>query len=175
MKILLILAPIVVGILATLATAIVIGAVLPRHHTATRSVRLSAPPEKIWAILTDFPSHPAWRTKVTAMEPQPAQHGRAVWKEVRSDGWGMPLRVESQDPPRRMVTRIADDKLPFGGTWTYELAPDAGGTRLRITEDGEIKVAPFRYMAALMDKSGTIRQYLADLSKKLGETPAIEP
>jgi hypothetical protein len=28
------------------------------------------------------------------------------------------------------VPRIADLNLPFGGTWTYELAPDPQGTAL---------------------------------------------
>lgn len=175
MKILLILAPLLVGIIAAVATAFVIGAVLPRHHTATRSVRLAASPDAVWALLTDIPSQPSWRTKLTGVERLPDENGHAVWKEVRSDGWGMPLRVEMLDPPRKMVTRVADEKLPFGGTWTYEIRAENGMTRLRITEEGDIKIAPFRYLSAFMDKSGTIRQYLADVCARLGESAAIEP
>jgi hypothetical protein len=45
------------------------------------------------------------------------------------------------------VTRIADERLPFGGTWTWELEPNDGGTRLSITADGFVRPALFRVMA----------------------------
>lgn len=74
-----------------------------------------------------------------------------------------------------MVTAIADESLPFGGTWTWQLAPEGAGCALRITEDGFVKPAPFRYISRIMGYDSTIRGYLTDLSRKFGEEPKIEP
>ena len=53
----------------------------------------------------------------------------------------VPFEVVSQDPPRRQVVRVIDDDQPFGGTWTWELAPNGSGTRVTLTEDGFVKSA----------------------------------
>ena len=77
-------------------------------------------------------------------------------------------RVESV-PPRRMVTRI-DPGLPFGGTWTYHLVPEAEGTALTITEDGEVYNPVFRFVSRfVMGHTATIDTYLKYLKIKLGE------
>jgi len=77
-------------------------------------------------------------------------------------------------PPARLVTKIAD-KLPYGGMWTYELAPDGPGTSLRITEDGEVYNPIFRFVSRfVMGHTATIDASLRDLGKKLGEDVKIE-
>jgi uncharacterized protein YndB with AHSA1/START domain len=175
MKWLLIGLPIVVAIIAAVLTVVVIGALMPRTHTATRSARFALSPEALWAIVSDFEGRGGWVPGVKGVERLPDRNGHPVWKDVRGDGWGMPMEVEVFEPPRRMVTRIADEKLPFGGRWTWEVSVDGAGSRLRITEDGEIKVAPFRYFAALGDMSSTMRGVLTALGKKTGQGVAIEP
>lgn len=168
MKFLLIVAPLVVGLVAALGFVILVGSFLPRDHVATRSARYAAAPQAVWDIVSDFPSHPSWRG-VKSMEQLPDRDGHAVWKEVGSWGDAMTVEVQTLDPPRRMVTRIADDSLPFGGTWTYELTPDGGGTRVRVTEDGFVKPAAFRYISRLTGHTGTMEKYLRALGRKLGE------
>ena len=70
--------------------------------------------------------------------------------------------------------RIADPDLPFGGTWTYEITPDGGGSRLTITEDGEIYNPLFRFMARFVfGYEGTIASYMSSLEKRLAG-PAAE-
>ena len=73
------------------------------------------------------------------------------------------------EPPRRMVGRIADPKLAFGGTWTYELAPVGGGCEVRITEDGEVYNPVFRYVSKATGHAGTIEKYLRALGRKFGQ------
>jgi hypothetical protein len=66
---------------------------------------------------------------------------------------------------------VVDDGLPFGGTWTRELAPAGGGTRLTITEDGFIRNPIFRVMSRLFFPStGTINGYLRALATELGDS-----
>ena len=82
----------------------------------------------------------------------------------------MTLVVERMEPPRLLVGRIADPGLPFGGTWTYEIVPVSDGSRLRITEDGEIYNPIFRFMARfIFGYEGTIRGYMASLQKRLAQ------
>ena len=66
--------------------------------------------------------------------------------------------------------KIADPDLPFGGTWTYELKPSGSGTRVTITEDGEVYNPIFRFMShVFFSQSATIETYLKSLGKKYGE------
>ena len=58
--------------------------------------------------------------------------------------------------------------LPFGGSWTYELIPTAGGTMLRITEDGEVYNPLFRFISRfVLGHYKSIDQYLDDLERRL--------
>jgi hypothetical protein len=69
-----------------------------------------------------------------------------------------------------MVTRIADPEQPFGGTWTFELAPADGGTRLTITERGEVYNPIFRALGRFVfGHTATIDQYLRALGAAFGD------
>ena len=59
----------------------------------------------------------------------------------------MTLETIEASPLSRLVLRIADPDLPFGGKWTYELQPSANGSRVTITEDGEVYNPIFRFMS----------------------------
>jgi hypothetical protein len=76
--------------------------------------------------------------------------------------------VEQSVPNQRLVTRIADKALPFGGSWTYELTPTQTGTSLRVTENGEVYNPVFRFMSRFVfGHQRTMDGYLADLEKRL--------
>jgi uncharacterized protein YndB with AHSA1/START domain len=76
-------------------------------------------------------------------------------------------RVEIE-PPTRLVTRIADPDLPFGGTWTFDLVEEGEGTRLTITEHGEVHNPVFRFMSRyVFGHAATIEQFLEDLGRRL--------
>ncbi len=74
------------------------------------------------------------------------------------------------------MVRIADRKLPFGGTWSFDIAPAAGGeSDLRVTEDGEVYNPIFRFMARFVfGYTASIEGYLRDLGTKFGQTVRIE-
>ncbi len=170
-----ILAPIVVGLIAAVATMGVAGMFLPKAHLATRSLKLGRPPEEVWAVISDFQAATSWRSGIKSVERSPDQDGHPVWRETDRRGHAVPFEVVELSPPRRMVMRIADPKLPFGGRWTYALEPESGGCRLRITEDGEIYNPMFRYIAKLMGYTGTMDAYLKALGAKLGGAGPVEP
>jgi uncharacterized protein YndB with AHSA1/START domain len=146
---------------------VVVGWALPVKHSASRHATFSAPPEVVWQTITDFEAFPGWRSDVKKVERLPDRDGRLVWVEEGRNG-RLTLAVESSEPPRRLVLRIADPTLPFGGTWTYAIAPASSGTTLTITEDGEIYNPVFRVMARFVfGYESTLAAYLASLGKKL--------
>ena len=137
------------GFVALLLLMAAIGAVLPRDHLAARQATFAKPPDAVWSAMNDV-----MRDFETKM--------------------GIKSVVDVDERPRRKVTRIADDKLPFGGRWIYELEPVADGTRLRITEDGFVKNPIFRFISALTPNA-TKTRFLRSLARQLGVETAVEP
>jgi uncharacterized protein YndB with AHSA1/START domain len=162
---------IILGVLVGLVAVVwIIGALLPKSHVATRMARYNQPPEKIWEAITDVEGMKAWRSELKAVERLPDKNGKPAWVEDMGNVGKMPLEVEVLEPPRRLITRIASTKLPFGGTWTFEIAPAEGGATLRITETGEVYPAFFRFMSRfIFGYTSTIETYLKDLGRKFGE------
>ena len=79
----------------------------------------------------------------------------------------IPLYFEKMERPSLLVTRIADPKLPFGGTWTYRLAPAAGGTQVTITEDGEVYNPFFRFMSRFVfGYQATLNEFAKNLEAR---------
>jgi uncharacterized protein YndB with AHSA1/START domain len=152
------------SLVALVALIAIVGLLLPRNHVETRSATVAAPPERVFAIVTNVADYPRWRRSLSAIEVQPPVDGRLRWVEV-SGGDRLPLEIVERDAPRRVVTRITDPALPFGGTWTFELAPDGQGTRVTITERGEIRNPIFRALARFVfGYATTMETWLADLA-----------
>jgi len=160
---------VIVMVAVLVAVACVIGWMLPQGHTSTRTLRLKQSPATVWAAISDAQAMPSWRLNVVKVERVPDQNGHAVWRESYKNGDSLPLEMVESTPPTRLVGRIADPKLPFGGTWTYEIAPVEGGCTLTITERGEVYNPIFRLVSRFMNQAATIEEYLSYLARKFGE------
>lgn len=157
------------GILSLLVIIpIGVGSVLPEDHTATSYVDLGLPADTVWALVRDFQAYSSWWPDVHSTERLPDHDGHEAWKHVQTTG-ELPIEVIEESPPSRLVTRILDDEMPFGGTWTYELVESADGTRVTITEDGQIHSPLFRFVSRfLMGHHGTMDRYLESLGAARG-------
>ncbi len=156
------------ALLAVIALTAAIGATLPVRHTASREAVYPASRDSLYALITNVDGFASWRSGLERVEVRPPVAGRARWVEVSGDGAILLEAVESV-PGVRRVTRIADPELPFGGTWTFELEEAAGGTRLRITEDGEVDNPIFRFLSRFVfGHEGAIERFLADLAAATG-------
>jgi uncharacterized protein YndB with AHSA1/START domain len=175
MKWLMILGPLLIGLIAAVGSVALIGSLLPVGHRASRAAHLNRPRDEVWAVLTDFASHPSWRPKLRAVERLPDHEGHQVWKEIDKHGEALPIEFEVIEPPHRLIGRITDPGLPFGGTWTYELTPTEGGCTLRITEDGEVYNPIFRYVSRATGHAGTMEGYLKALGRKFDQDVTIVP
>jgi uncharacterized protein YndB with AHSA1/START domain len=166
---------IVLGALVLLvAVLMLVGSFLPREHRATCRATFRASADTLFALLSDVDAYPGWRDGVKSVHHVEPIAGKPAFIEESKHG---PIRyaIETSEPPRRLVLRVADDSLPYGGTWTFELSPHADGTTLSITENGFIKPAFFRVMAwAFFGYHAAIEEYLAGLAKRLGEGVTAE-
>jgi hypothetical protein len=184
MRTVLVAAGIIVGVLVLIVAVVaLVGMMLPQNHVAARTVRVRQTPDVVFAIISDVEKVPTWRADVTRVEILPIDNGRMMFREHGSDA--VTYRVELSEPPRRRVVRIADANLPYGGTWTYELAPGGGAggdtapltplTQVTITERGEVYNPIFRFMSRFVfSHHATIDAYLIALGKKLGESVTPE-
>lgn len=124
-------------LVAVIALVVAIGAALPVKHVVSRSVRLRRTPEEVWAVIVK--------------PPQDGVHYEQV--EVQ--------------PPRKLVTRIADKNLPYGGAWTYQIIPEQEGCSLVITENGEVYNPVFRFVSRfIMGHTATLDAYLKKIEQE---------
>ena len=154
------------GLVSLVAVIAIVGWLLPVGHVASRTAAVGRPPADVYALVADVASYSQWWSGISKVEMLPAEPGVVRFREHMTSG-AVVMEVVEAVPPQRFVTRIADPDQPFGGTWTFEIAPAPHGSRLRISEDGEIYNPLFRFMARFVfGYEGTINAYLAALEAK---------
>jgi len=165
---------ILLGIVGLLLLVTIIGWLLQRDHVATRIGHYRQKPEVIWEAITNVDAMPSWREGLKSVQKLPDHNGLPAHIEVTTSGT-IPFATVEMDPPRKLVSRIAGEKLPFGGTWTFEIAPTDEGATLRITERGWVSNPFFRFMSRFVfGQTSTIEGFLRSLAKKFSEPPRIE-
>lgn len=157
-------------VLGALLAVTVIGAFLPREHRAVRRAEFHQDQQTIWRTVADFTLLPSWMPGVEAVAPAERPGGNPAWTLATTDG-DMTIEVVEADIPNRLVTRIVDSGGPFGGTWTYDITPVEGATRVTITEDGWISNPMYRFLARyVFGTAGTLDAALRGLGDHFGET-----
>jgi len=165
----------VLSLIVLVGVVALIGALLPRGHVAARAAVYRRPPQEVWDAIHGFAAYPEWRRDTAKVEVLPPVDGRERFRETNRFGI-VTFSVDEADPPRRMVTRIADNGLAFGGSWTYELTAVPGGTRLAITERGEVYNVFFRFLSrTVFSPHATIDTMLRALGARFGESVTPGP
>ena len=167
----LILIIIVIVVIVALLVAVVafVGFRLPMQHTSSRSIVLHQSPQQVYDVVRDFSSAPTWRTDLKSVEVQNQPNGKVHFREDGSQGT-VNYELVEDIPGRRLVTRILDTDLGYSGKWTYGFTPEGSGTRVTITEDGEVSNVFFRFMSRyVFGHTATMDSYLTSLAKRFGE------
>ncbi len=144
-----------------------VGRSLPEKHTSRFSITLPVPPATVWAVITDYPKMPDWWPAVKAIRLETRPDGEVWTWNQDSRGREIAFRTIGEKAPQHLVREIVGDNLPFGGTWTFDLAPEASGTKLTLTEDGFIKPPLFRFIGTYfigLDK--TMKDFSTNLQKR---------
>ena len=126
-----------IGTAATLAAAIPAGlgaafAAAARAAFETE-IFIAAPPETVWALLTDPAEHAGWNPMIRGVQGRFAPGERPRLTMVTPQGSSMTFRprILVADPGRelRWLGRLGLPRL-FDGEHYFRLVPEAGGTRL---------------------------------------------
>lgn len=169
MKIVLI---VIAALFVIVGLVLVVGAMLPRQHQATREITLNRPPQEIYSLVRDFGSAASWRRNLLRVELLEDVNGLARFREVSKDG-SVTYEVVEDVPGERLVTRILDRDLGYSGSWTYEFSPTGNGTRIRITEDGDVSNILFRFVSRFVfGHTSTLDEYLLALAANFGQNVA---
>lgn len=144
----------IASLVALVAAVAIYGSTQPREHQVARTVVLPQSPAEVFAIVSRPADYPCWRPEVSRI--QILSHTPLRYVEHTDDG-AVRYAVDEAVPDERLVVRIADDDLLYGGAWTFEVEPEGQGTALTITERGFVDNVVVRGMAAmLMDPSASI-------------------
>jgi hypothetical protein len=156
-----------VGVLVLLVVGVtVIGALLPQRHVVTRTALFKASPEKLFALIA---GNQDWRPDVKGCE-RITDGGKQFQRETSKHGETILYELEGSKPPVAIQRRIATENLPYGGSWSFALELENGGTRVRITEDGEVYNPVFRFVSKfVMGQTATLDAYLKAMGKATGE------
>jgi len=134
----------IVALVGVVGVIALIGYFLPVAHEASRSADFTKPPDQVFALIADPSSYKGW------------------W-----DGAEVKTEVVERVSPTKLVTKIVGE-TQFGGTWTFDIAPTPNGSRMTITERGEIYNVVFRTLAKyVFGDAGTIDSFLEAAQKKL--------
>jgi polyketide cyclase/dehydrase/lipid transport protein len=153
------------AIFAVAAVIALIGLQLPKEHVSSQTRHFKTPVGAVWDVVSDVVGAAAWRSDLASIEPVDLNR----WREVSKKGRAVLYeRVEVQ-APLRLVIRIADLSLPYGGYWTFELSEDGKKAAwLTITENGFVNNPILRFLSRyVISQSNSIETYLDSLEKKL--------
>lgn len=154
---------------AAIVLVAVVGALLPRSHTATRAASYRQTPQTLYGAIRDVANAASWRSDVESITVLAPEHGEFRWREQSRHG-AITYAIVADRPNENLVTRIVDEHLPYGGTWTYTFTPTAEGATVRITENGEVKNPLFRFMARFVfGYTATMEGTLRALGAKFAE------
>jgi len=161
-----------IGVLVLVGVLAAVGLTIPEDHHAISSIELATHPVDVFARISDVLAGSQWRPSVQLVEVLEDVSGRRRFREHSATG---PLTMEIVEfsPPSRMMTRIADADLPFGGTWSWEIEPTASGSRVTIEERGEIYNPIFRVVSRFgIGYNATMETYLHDLATSFDQPAA---
>ena len=162
----------VVGFAVLAAAAAImggIGAALPRSHSVSRRAQFNRSRWDVWNTITDYRQQVTWRDDVLHVERLPNRGGMEVWRETGRRGRTIVFETVESAPPRRLVRRIANEDLAFGGSWAFDIEEIGEVTVVTVTEEGEVRNSFLRFVSrVIVGQTAAIDGYLKALGEKLG-------
>jgi hypothetical protein len=117
--------------------ATMIGAGMTPHQRLTRSRVFAAPADRVWSALLSIRQLPYDRSDLRLVDQGTATRPPDSIEVV---GTPVTISIETFRPPRELVVKTTDPSIPYGGTWTFVLAPDGNDlTKLTVVEEAEVR------------------------------------
>ncbi len=97
-------------------------------NTLEASIEIAAPPERVWAVVSDLKRMPEFSPNTVRMIPFGAPRAGTWTVNLNHDGYYYPTtsRIVRFEPNRALVFRMNENAT----VWSYTLEPTESGTRL---------------------------------------------
>lgn len=129
------------------------------------SVLILAPPETIWALLTDAPGYPRWNNTIASVEGTIAPGETLTVYAKVSPGGAFPVEVAEFETPHRMVWTGGMPLGLFQGKRTFTIEPGADrGVRFSMREEYSGIVAPI-IVRSIPDLQPAFDEFASDLKR----------
>ena len=124
-----------------------------------RTIEVDAPPERCYALMTDYERIPSWQGAVRSihvLERDAQGRGSVLGYEVDAKVRVVRYRLRQvYEEPRRLSSEyLGGDFRDFSGEWRF--LPDGGGTRVEL----DLRIDPGRFVP------GPVRGAIADAVMK---------
>lgn len=108
--------------------------------SASSSLAISASPEEVWDVVTDFEAYPEWDSGVIEIEGEATEGG---YVRMRTDLTPERMvRMRVAEPDRLVLVGGLPLKL-FRAERTFEIEPTRKGCRITVTEEISGVLRPF--------------------------------
>ena len=135
-----------------------------RHYESTSLIE--APPEAIWAVLTDASSYPEWDSGVVRVEGRIAPQEKIKVVSKANPKRAFPVKVTEFSPGERMTWSGGMPLGLFKGVRTFTLAPGAdGSTRFTMREQYTGPLLPLIWRS-MPDLGPSFRQFANGLKQR---------
>ncbi len=162
------------GLAALIVLAAMIAAIggsfMDADHQADVTAHLDAPPDSLFAVITDYQNYPLWRKELLRVEMLPPRDSIQTWREF--DEWESNWAYEATkvDPPTHVTITIAEPKSDVQGSWTISIVPEGEGSSVNVIEEGAVNNVFFRFIGRLFySQTATIESYLTSLASRFGQ------
>ena len=105
--------------------------------TVEVSIEIDAPPERVWAIVSDIAVMPGASPELQAVEWLDGRNGPGLGARFAGHNrheafgeWSTVSVIVEYDPPRVFAWAVGDPEFP-AAIWRFSLEPHEGGTLLR--------------------------------------------
>ncbi len=146
------------GLLGLVVLFVVVGLVLPSEYKVERSIRIQAPPERIFTEINDLKNWPKWtmwseRDPNMKIEYEGAETGVTAKNKWDSESQGSGEMTITESVPGELIRYdlvFADFDMSSVGTMRLE--KEDGGTRVTWSDEGTFGANPiYKYFGLFLD------------------------
>jgi len=174
----------VIGFVAVIAIAGIVGFFLPRTVTAARSIIIKAPPSRVFAVSQSLRAFARWspwtsldpNMKFSFEGPESGVGQKLTWSSRHRDVGDGSLQITDAVRDQRVGFAIRYDGMT-GARSSLDLAPDAAGTKVTWSFDYDVGENPFTHYVALFVPGmvgNTYAKGLANLKAYVEAIPDVD-
>jgi uncharacterized membrane protein len=150
------------------------GSSIPESHTSTGSETIKADIDDVFALQANVQKYPEWHDLVKEIRDYKEEpNGAASWTEEWKDGNVFAMKRTAYIKEKLIRVEIEDTNEVFSGSWTFDFADLEEGTKVTITENGNIPNNFIRGMYHLTSEPDqTLKEHLRRLKTVAEEREA---